>query len=72
MKEKKNKKFEEFVKKIEEFKSKDQKPKEEAEVSPLLTEKKLVRENVNTNVFLNLYGEETYKKIMEKFKNIKK
>lgn len=72
MKEKKNKKFEEFVKKVEEFKSKDQKPKEETEVSPLLTEKKLVRENVNTNVFLNLYGEETYKKIMEKFKNIKK
>ena len=72
MKEKKNKKFEEFVKKVEEFKSKDQQPKEETEVSPLLTEKKLVRENVNTNVFLNLYGEETYKKIMEKFKNIKK
>lgn len=72
MKEKKNKKFEEFVKKVEEFKSKGQQPKEEVEISPLLTEKKLVRENVNTNVFLNLYGEETYKKIMEKFKNIKK
>ena len=71
MKEKKNKKLEEFTKKVEELKLKRLQPSVEL-MSVNVSENVKLTEVEGINDFSKIYGEEKYKKIMEKFKNIKK
>jgi hypothetical protein len=71
MKEKKNKKLEEFAKKVENLKFKKEQPSVELISDNVSKDVKTIKvEGIND--FSKIYGEEKYKKIMEKFKNIKK
>jgi hypothetical protein len=71
MKEKKNKKLEEFAKKVENLKLKKEQPSVEL-ISDKFSKDIKTRKVEGINDFSKIYGEEKYKKIMEKFKNIKK
>ena len=68
MKEKKNKKLEEFAKKVEDLIANPKVQVSEIEKMSLFSKESLVKENINTNIFLNLHGEEKYNKWKEKFK----